>query len=380
MRIVPLGELITPARVSRAGSGEYPILSMTMHEGLVDQGSKFKKRVASADLSSYKVVKSGQLVVGFPIDEGVLDFQTLYLEGIVSPAYGVWDLVDENRVDRAYMKRFLRSPRAMSYYKARLRGSTARRRSLPSSVFLAMKVPLPPLEDQRRIAATLDKADSIRAKRRQVLDHLDALTQSIFHDMFREYRWDSTVGDLAEIRIGPFGSLLHKEDYIDDGVPVINPMHIMNGRVHPDLKFTVSEEKAARLARYRLKYGDVILGRRGEMGRAGTIQSDQTGMLCGTGSMIVRPHDVSAQFMCHLLSSTKMRLYLERASLGITMANLNEKIVSSAPAPRVSKSETEYFSEKIQRIREQSTMIRRGISIDNQLFASLQSRAFNGKL
>jgi type I restriction enzyme S subunit len=89
---VALGELIRPVKVARAGGGDYPLLSMTMHDGLVDQSAKFKKRVASADVSDYKVIKRGQMVVGFPIDEGVLDFQTLYDEGIVSPAYGVWEL------------------------------------------------------------------------------------------------------------------------------------------------------------------------------------------------------------------------------------------------------------------------------------------------
>jgi len=74
VRSVPLGELIAKAKSARAGGSEYPLLSMTMHGGLVDQSRKFKKRVASDDLSDYKVVKRGQLVVGFPIDEAVLDF------------------------------------------------------------------------------------------------------------------------------------------------------------------------------------------------------------------------------------------------------------------------------------------------------------------
>ncbi|MET3164945.1 UNVERIFIED_ORG: hypothetical protein ABIB19_003376, partial [Arthrobacter sp. UYEF10] len=69
-----LGGLIRPAKTMRAGGTEYPLLSMTMRNGLVPQGEKFKKRVAGADLSQYKVVQNGQLVVGFPIDEAVLAF------------------------------------------------------------------------------------------------------------------------------------------------------------------------------------------------------------------------------------------------------------------------------------------------------------------
>lgn len=90
VKMVKLGDVITPAKCERAGQRSFPLLSMTMHEGLVDQQEKFKKRVASEDVSSYKVIERGQLVVGFPIDEGVLDFQTRYDRAIVSPAYGVW--------------------------------------------------------------------------------------------------------------------------------------------------------------------------------------------------------------------------------------------------------------------------------------------------
>ena len=157
---------------------------MTMRNGLVPQGEKFKKRVAGSDLSQYKVVQNGQLVVGFPIDEAVLAFQRSIPAGIVSPAYAVWDVIDEGAVDHLYLERFLRSPSAIAYYLAKLQGSTARRRSLPNPVFLDMDVPLPPLDEQRRIAAILNKADELRIKRREALAHLDSLTQSIFHSTF----------------------------------------------------------------------------------------------------------------------------------------------------------------------------------------------------
>ena len=70
-----LGSLITPAKVIRCGNDSFPVLSMTMHNGIVMQSERFKKKLASADQSDYKVVKRGQLVVGFPIDEGVLYVQ-----------------------------------------------------------------------------------------------------------------------------------------------------------------------------------------------------------------------------------------------------------------------------------------------------------------
>lgn len=179
-----LGQLIRPAKVRRAGKGAYPILSMTMHSGLVHQSEKFKKRVASIDTSQYRVVTRSQLVVGFPIDEGVLSFQRLYDEAIVSPAYDVWNVVDDTSIDLRYLERFLRSPNALSFYKSKLRGTTARRRTLPDDIFLSLAIPLPSLPEQTRIADMLDQADELRRTRRAALRELDHLSRSVFVDMF----------------------------------------------------------------------------------------------------------------------------------------------------------------------------------------------------
>ena len=82
-----LKSLIKPAKVKRCGDELYPVLSMTMHDGIVFQSDRFKKDLSSDDKSNYKVVEYGQLVVGFPIDEGVLYIQKITDSGIMSPAY-----------------------------------------------------------------------------------------------------------------------------------------------------------------------------------------------------------------------------------------------------------------------------------------------------
>lgn len=186
MNYVQLGDVLSQATTVRAGTNIYPILSMTMHNGLVPQHEKFKKSVSSVDLSGYKVVARGQLVVGFPIDEGVLSFQQDFENALVSPAYGIWDIRDSENVYAPYLEQYLRSRHALGYYKAKLRGSTARRRSLPASSFTSMPVPLPSYRKQQCIMDILEKADALRAKRREAIAHLDSLGQSIFHEMFAE--------------------------------------------------------------------------------------------------------------------------------------------------------------------------------------------------
>jgi type I restriction enzyme S subunit len=180
----PLYEVFDPAGKHRAGRQDLPVLSITMKYGLVDQADKFKKRVASSDTSNYRIAYKNELVVGFPIDEGVLGFQTKYGAGIVSPAYDVWKLKDEAKCHIPYLERYLRSPQARSLYASRMQGAVARRRSLTKADFLKLEIPLPGLEDQIRIDYLLSKIESLIAQRELHVVRFDELCDSVFLDMF----------------------------------------------------------------------------------------------------------------------------------------------------------------------------------------------------
>ena len=179
-----LGDIITPAKVVKNGNNnDFPILSITMHDGIVLQSSRFKKTIASVDTSGYKVVKNGQLVIAFPIDEGLIYTQDIVDVGIMSPAYNIWD-VDFSEIDRKFLVLYLHSPFAMAYYKSKLRGTTMRRRSMPKEDLLNMPLPVPPLSVQQSIICELDKINElIRLKKEQLKDY-DNLAQSIFYEMF----------------------------------------------------------------------------------------------------------------------------------------------------------------------------------------------------
>ena len=181
--MVELGTLIQQAKTVRCGNGDYPVLSMTMHDGLVFQDDKFKKIIASKDRSDYKVVKRNQLVISFPIDEGVLAAQRIVDAGIVSPAYGIWN-IDQERILPEFLEYALRCGRALSYYTANLRGSTARRRSLPKPVLLAYTVPLPSISEQRFILDVIRKSKQIIVDRSKQLQKLDELVKARFVEMF----------------------------------------------------------------------------------------------------------------------------------------------------------------------------------------------------
>ena len=180
---VRLGELITPAKVERCGEREFPVYSMTMHDGIVKQAGRFKKAIASKDTRSYKVVRKDQLVVGFPIDEGVIYIQNHDVPGIMSPAYGIWD-IDLSRIAPGYLELALHSPQSMAYYADKMRGTTARRRTLTPERLKGLEIPLPNLAQQRQI---VDTFQGIRARTVQceaLLSDLQSLIKSRFMEMF----------------------------------------------------------------------------------------------------------------------------------------------------------------------------------------------------
>ncbi len=142
--------------------------------------------------------------------------------------------------------------------------------------------------------------------------------------------WETKrLGECSRFRTGPFGSALHKSDYTEDGIPVINPMHIVDGSIKPTWTMTVREQVAKQLSEFRLKPGEIIIGRRGDMGRCALVQADQNGWLCGTGSMIVRcDNGVDANFLQRILSSPQIITAITDLSVGTTMINLNQSTLA----------------------------------------------------
>ena len=189
------------------------------------------------------------------------------------------------------------------------------------------------IEKQLEIIDALGRCKKVIEARKQELVELDRLTKARFVEMFGDpvsnpYGYDKVaLSDLADIKIGPFGSLLHKEDYIDGGHPLLNPSHIVDGKVSPDDKLTISDEKYEELSAYQLKTGDVVMGRRGEMGRCAVVPKD--GFLCGTGSMLIRTKgEVTADYIQKIISFPSFKKTIEDMAVGQTMPNLNVPIVS----------------------------------------------------
>ncbi|UPW12537.1 restriction endonuclease subunit S [Gordonia amicalis] len=153
----------------------------------------------------------------------------------------------------------------------------------------------------------------------------------------------TTLGQLCRegggfIRTGPFGSQLHRSDYTDDpeGIPVVMPKDMARGRIDTSTIARIDECTANRLKQHLLTANDVVLARRGDVGRTAWVFADDLPAFCGTGSMRVHPGASSTVRPAYLRFFFHTRLafdYLEGHAVGATMPNLNAGIVERMPVP-----------------------------------------------
>ena len=188
--MVRLGDILEDSGKERIGTlTNAPVMSITMDRGLIDQAEKFNKRIASADISRYKKVRRSELVVGFPIDEGVLGFQVKYEFAAVSPSYTVWRLRQSDiELDLTYLGLVLRSSEMREVYRSAMHGSVDRRRSIPKDLFKDIQVPIPPLRVQGGIRRKYEEANETRHRADAIIDEIGSDISALWDDFVGEDR------------------------------------------------------------------------------------------------------------------------------------------------------------------------------------------------
>ena len=326
---VRLGNYIHEYSERNKDDADIPVYSVTNSNGFCTE--YFSKEVASKDKTTYKIVRKGYFAYNpSRINVGSVDWLRNEDAVIVSPLYNVF-YVDDS-IDQQYLYYYLKSP-VGSYYISELASGSVRD-NLKLSILSEFRIPLPDIKTQKEIVATLDSIVHMISVCNAILKKIDLLVKSRFIELFGDpvsnpHKWDKIpLGELAEIKIGPFGTLLHKEDYIQNAHALVNPSHIIDGKIAIDMKLTVSDDKYNELSAYHLNIDDVVMGRRGEMGRCAVVS--KSGLFCGTGSMIIRSNGrLKADYIQKIISFPSFKKTIEDMAVGQTMPNLNVPIVSN---------------------------------------------------
>ena len=215
------------------------------------------------------------------------------------------------------------------------------------------------IDEQKRIVERLDAAfeniEKLKANAEKQLSEARILFQkSLAKAMEPKEGWEEKkLKDIAQVRIGPFGSLLHKKDYISGGIPLVNPIHMVNGNIVANNDYTISDVKAKELSNYLLKENDIVFARRGEVGRCAIVTGEDEGFLCGTGSLFVRfLREIDSNFMLMLFQSDYCKNYLEHNASGATMLNINSGIVEDMPLTLPPLAEQQRIVERLDSLSE----------------------------
>ena len=204
--------------------------------------------------------------------------------------------------------------------------------------------------EQRVIAKSLAELDNLITLHQRKYDKLVVFKKSMLEKMFPkdgesvpEIRfagftdpWEQRkLGDVADIKTGPFGTLLHAEDYVDDGIPIVTTEHFKTGVLPKDKEGIpqVSEEDAKRLEQYRAKEGDILFSRVGSVDANAQVFAGQDGWLFSGRVLRARPDLtlVSSAYLHYELETEEVKSSVISRAVGGTMASINTEILFQTP-------------------------------------------------
>ncbi|PHP20465.1 hypothetical protein CG471_07045 [Sphingobium sp. IP1] len=271
-------------------------------------------------------------------------------------------------------------------------GNGATFKEVSKAVVEGIVVPVPPMPEQRRIAAILDQADALRRMRRQALSRLSDLEAAMFFDTFvsgAKSDWRETnVADLVDknnggIRTGPFGSQLLHSEFVDEGIAVLGIDNAVSNNFRWAKQRYITPQKYADLTRYKVHPGDVLITIMGTCGRCAIVpdgvgEAINTKHLCCISLDQDRclPEFLHAYFLRHPTA----RHYLTSRSKGAIMDGLNMGIIKELPVVLPPLSTQRKFKRSLAALGGPASRAEMALADVESLFTSLQYRAFRGEL
>lgn len=290
---------------------------------------------------------------------------------------------DKSKVDLRYLYHWFNSPDTQ--VDARNCGrQTTNISNMDIARCLALTIPLPPIPEQRRIAAVLDKADALRAKRREAIAKLNQLLQATFFTMFEDNsNWPETaIGDICLVKGGK--RLPKGEAYSDAATPFryIRVSDIESGRIHEQKLKYLKPETQQQIKRYTVSAGDVVITIAGSIGLVAPVGSTLEGAnltenaakLVSRVSMAYEP-----EYLAFALSTPEAQKQIKSHTGQVTIGKLAlfriEKVTIALPPLHLQKK----FVQVKGVIEGQLSKLTSSATQLDLLFASLQQRAFEGR-
>jgi type I restriction enzyme S subunit len=283
-------------------------------------------------------------------------------------------------IDDRYLHHWLVSGEAKRYFVGV--ASTTAQPALSLTKIKEARLPLPPLDEQRRIAAILDEANALRRKRKRAIDLLDSLTQSIFREMFG-FRKDP-VYELKDVvkkgTIVTYGIVQAGPEF-PGGIPYIRTGDLVDGNIQIGGLKRTDPALAARFSRSRVDAGDIVMSIRATVGTTAVVPPALEGANLTQGTARIAPGDnVQLHYLLEYIRTESTQRWIAAQVKGatfleITLGRLRELPVAVPPLDLQNE-----FSNIVMKVRREQTRSVRQAALADSLFFSLQSRAFSGLL
>lgn len=290
-----------------------------------------------------------------------------------------------DRISSDFIYRIVTSPHFRAYATPRMTGTGGLRR-VPASAIASYEIPLPPLPEQKRIAAILDSADAIRTKRKAAIAMLDQLAQSVFLEMFgdpvkNEKGWESgTIRDLA-ISVN-YGTSKPSQENGEFPYLRMNNLTYSGKLDLSDLKYI--DANAEEVRKYSPEYGDILFNRTNSkelVGKTAVFSQRMKTIIAGY-IIRVRTGDMpTSVYIAQFLNSRWGKAILQGMCKSIIgMANINAQELQDIPLPIPPQHFRNVFALRIKEIETLQEKHSKALRGDELLFSSLQHRAFAGEL
>lgn len=289
--------------------------------------------------------------------------------------------------DSTYVLRYILSEKFVKDMSENVSGANLPR--ISSKFVLDYPIPLPSLPEQRRIAALLDRADSLRQKDRLLLTHYDSLAQSLFLDMFGDPVANEKGWDFVALRSqsnfmcdGPFGSNLKTEHYRPSGTRVIRLANVGVGRfLEKDEVFISTEHHEKNLRKNTCLPGDLVIATLGEPNLRSCIVPDNIGPSINKADVILfRPNNkqINSQYLNGLINHSSMLNLASKLMHGQTRVRISMGQLASLKIPVPPLELQTKFAELIGQIEAQKAVVRQQMAASEGLFSRLLQDCFGG--
>lgn len=379
MKTVELGAVAT---IERKGVDPSSVGPETLYLGLehIERGGRIIGRdtVGGAELTSTKFAFSEHHVLFGKLRPNLGKISRPDFAGVCST--DILPIRPGENLDRNYLAHYLAQPSMVNFAASRTSGANLPR--LSPTVLATFPIPLPPLPEQRRIAAILDHADALRAKRRQVLAHLDALTQSIFKEMFGKGQYPTQrLDELTDPDDRVNYGVVQPGDETPGGVPLIRVSNLAGGIVDRSNLKHISPEVEAAYARSRLRGNEILVSCVGCIGAVSLVRPPDVGSnIARAITRVPISNDALRTYVAaYLRTPTPQRYFVaELRTVAQPTLNVSQLAATLIPLPPLDLQLA--FGDRLRLVQANTETVLGACDADDELFASLQARAFRGEL